>query len=81
MSFAFTVAEDRYEEKDRVVTRYIERIKKIYDVSAVSIPANDATEISARNLASGALEKIKGENLKRVNLNKLKLKLLLEMEV
>lgn len=67
--------------KKYIENRTIKEIKKIYDVSAVSIPANDATEISARNLASGALEKIKGEHLKRVNLDKLKLKLLLEMEV
>lgn len=30
-------------------------IKKIYDVSAVSIPANDTTEISARSLCDGVI--------------------------
>ena len=32
-------------------------IKKIYDVSAVSIPANDTTEISARSACDGVIER------------------------
>ena len=30
-------------------------VKKIYDVSAVSIPANDNTEINARSWADGVI--------------------------
>lgn len=44
MSFGFHVAQDHAE--DDGYTRVIDRIKKIYDVSAVSLPANDETEIS-----------------------------------
>ena len=39
-------------------------IKKIYDVSAVSIPANDTTEISARSLCDGVIEKAHEERMK-----------------
>ena len=68
MSFGFIVAEDRREEvteNDRtVVLRTILSISKLYDVSAVSIPANDATVISARNFSDGLIEEIKAERLK-----------------
>mgnify|MGYP003321799263 CR=1 FL=1 len=47
MSFAFTVAEDAYDRDTH--TRTILKIKKVYDVSAVSIPANGDTDISARS--------------------------------
>ena len=54
MSWAFTVAEDSYNKEQR--TRTISRVKKIYDVSAVSIPANQGTEISARSWVDGVIE-------------------------
>ena len=47
MSFAFTVADDYYDRDTR--TRTIRRFKRIWDVSAVDIPAYDATYISARS--------------------------------
>ncbi len=49
MSWAFTIAEESYDKDTR--TRTILKIKKVYDVSAVSIPANGDTEISARAFA------------------------------
>lgn len=53
MSWAFTVEEDSYDyESD---TRTILRVKKVYDVSAVSLPANDATDISARSFVDGVI--------------------------
>lgn len=64
MSFAFTVAEDKREETVNSETgevdilRTITRITKLYDVSAVSLPANDTTEISAasaRSYGEGAI--------------------------
>ena len=63
MSFGFTVdAERREEEEDenhRVkVLRTITGIRKLYDVSAVSLPANDATEISARNVGDGLIAEV-----------------------
>ena len=70
MSFGFTVAADtrtRGENEDGKVTllRTIKKIGKLYDVSAVSLPANDATEISARSIGDGliteALEEIRAE--------------------
>lgn len=49
MSFAFTVAEQRFEEAmedgKRIYTRVISRIKKVYDISAVAFPANPTTDI------------------------------------
>ena len=61
MSLGFTVAKDeRTEERDEenrktTIHRKITAIKKIYDVSAVSLPANDATEISARCISDGLI--------------------------
>lgn len=49
MSFGFRVAQDH--DEDDGYTRVIDRVAKVYDVSAVSIPANDNTGIgiSARD--------------------------------
>lgn len=55
MSWAFTVAEDKYNNETR--TRTITKIKKVYDVSAVSIPANGDTNISARSYCEGVIAK------------------------
>lgn len=67
MSFGFTVDEDEVLEKDeggrRVYLRTIKRISKLYDVSAVSLPANDGTEISARAFCDGVIAKAEAERL------------------
>ena len=68
MSFGFTVAEDVTKESDgedgkREILRTITKIRKLYDVSAVSLPANDATEISARSLSEGVIAKAEEERL------------------
>lgn len=76
MSWAFTVADEEYDKETR--TRIIKRIKKVYDVSAVSIPANDGTIISARSFINGVIEKEQQELLER---RKRKLKLLIDMGV
>lgn len=47
MSFGFTVREDSYDKQERM--RDIKKFKKLYDVSAVSVPAYDSTNISARD--------------------------------
>lgn len=61
MSFAFTVTGEnvdrRTEGTKRVITRTITEIGKLYDVSAVSIPANDGTTISARSFCDGIIQK------------------------
>ncbi len=64
MSFAFTVKEDSYDRETH--TRTIRKFKKIYDVSAVSIPANPGTDIaavSARSWLDGVIEAEKAERL------------------
>lgn len=65
MSWAFTVEEggDSYDRATH--TRTILKIKKVYDVSAVSIPANGDTEISARNFARRSYEAERQELLNR----------------
>ena len=64
MSFAFSVDADEYERSTH--TRKIRKFKKIYDVSAVSIPANPGTDISAvsaRDYFHGVMEAEKAERL------------------
>lgn len=88
MSFGFTVLDDRedttYEkngdEIDRVILRTITKVGKVYDVSAVSIPANDATSISVRNLSDGVIAKIQAERLAALELGRQKLKTKLRLE-
>lgn len=69
MSFGFTVDEDIREIVDdrtsgkSIVTRTITKVGKLYDVSAVSLPANPGTSISARFL-DGAIEEARAERLK-----------------
>jgi len=64
MSFGFTVTDDELVEADYGYLRTIKAIGKLYDVSAVSIPANDFTEISARSHCDGAIAEIEAERLR-----------------
>lgn len=72
MSFGFSVREQRREvtkdDERTVVTRHVVDVSKLWDVSAVSIPANDATTINARNLFDGVIAEIEAERLKRKKL-------------
>lgn len=74
MSFGFKVAEDKQTETENKETgevdilRTITKISKLYDVSAVSIPANDATAISARNDGEGVIAEVAEEIRKREQL-------------
>lgn len=61
MSFGFTVTDDSFEEDGLDYLRTIKAIGKLYDVSAVSLPANDFTEISARNHCDGFITEIETE--------------------
>lgn len=76
MSFGFKVDEDVREitedkEKGTVrVLRTITKVGKVYDVSAVSLPANDATAISARAYGEGVLSEVREEIAKRLRLIK-----------
>lgn len=47
MSFSFTVQESAYDSVNYL--RTIRKVKRLYDVSAVDIPAYDTTSISARS--------------------------------
>ena len=70
MSFAFTVAEQHFDEhkegEKRIITRIIDRIKKVYDISAVAFPANPTTDIgvSLRSVFDGGIEELRAERLK-----------------
>ena len=64
MSFAFTVAEDHYDADTR--TRVIDRIAKVYDISAVSFPANPTTELHVRDYFNGAIEAEKAAEAERL---------------
>lgn len=65
MSFAFTVEKDDYDKKTH--TRIIQKIKKVFDISAVSFPANPNTELSVatRDYFNGVIEAEKAERLER----------------
>lgn len=75
MSFGFTVTGESEEREKNdagiwIYTRRITKVGKLYDVSAVSIPANDGTSISADavtrsigNLTDGVIERIQAERL------------------
>ena len=69
MSFAFTVTDEnvdrRTEGTKRIITRTITKIGKLYDVSAVSVPANDGTTISARSFCDGIIQKEHEESMLR----------------
>lgn len=75
MSFGFTVRGDEWSERTedgvKISTRRITDIGKLYDVSAVSIPANDATSISVRSLVDGAIARLEAERLERERMEKL----------
>lgn len=49
MSFMFHVKEDSWERENDVLVRHIQKIDKVIDVSAVTIPAYPSTSISARS--------------------------------
>lgn len=86
MSFGFVVDgdnEERAEASDGrlLITRTITHVRKLYDVSAVSIPANDATSISVRNLTNGVIEQIQAERLEAKELELKKRKLLMRAKL
>ena len=91
MSFGFRVGKDKREQTEEyneetgtttvTVLRTILEFSKLYDVSAVSLPANDATSISARNYGEGVIAEIKQELLAREARERQKRKIRLLMEV
>lgn len=71
MSFGFIVTEDKREDTEDKqsghvdILRTITKIGRLFDVSAVSIPANDATAISARAYGEGVIAEVAEECRKR----------------
>ena len=65
MSFAFTVAEEKFDSETH--TRIISKIAKVFDISPVSFPANPATELSVatRDYFNGVIEMERAERLER----------------
>ena len=74
MSFGFNVKADEIKEEDQdgktIYTRTIKQIDKLYDVSAVSLPANDGTEISARSLKDGEIARLVTERSQKAERQK-----------
>lgn len=81
MSFAFTVAEDHYDKATH--TRVIDRIAKVFDVSAVSFPANPNTSLSiaTRSFFDGVIEGEKAERLEREAMELRRRKLMAQAEL
>lgn len=84
MSFAFVVDSDERSEKTEagktIVTRRITGIRKLYDVSAVSMPANDTTSISARSWCDGEIARLEAERLSALDIAKRKLALKIRLQ-
>lgn len=84
MSFGFIVAEDKREvindreKKVTTVNRTITKISKLFDVSAVSLPANDGTDISARKFGEGVVAELKAERQRaeEIEMQKQKIRIL-----
>lgn len=67
MSYRFSIDEAKWDDftegNKRVLLRTITKMRKLYDVSVVSIPADDHTSISARSEFDGVIEKLQAERL------------------
>ena len=75
MSFGFTIDRTEQTQTDLEdgkidILRRILSVSKLYDVSAVSIPANDGTSISVetRSEIDGVIEEVRAERLNRAKL-------------
>lgn len=84
MSFMFSVRDDAWDDVDSDhPTRHIRAIDKVFEVSAVTFPAYEATSIQARGLADAlesakaSLESVKAEQ-RELELAKEKLKFYME---
>ena len=87
MSFGFTVEQDtreiteNKETGETIILRTITAIRKLYDVSAVSLPANNATEISARAYSEGVIAEAAEERRAAAERENRKRKIKILMEV
>lgn len=65
MSWGFTIDEDGWEWDRETRTSTITKVSKVFDVSAVSLPADEDTEIHARSYLDGVIEAEERESLRR----------------
>ena len=77
MSFAFTVEREAWDRETH--TRHIEKIGKLYDVSAVSFPANPGTEIGV-SLRDRINREIEAETAERLEAERQRLILQLRLK-
>lgn len=77
MSFMFHVKDDSWERENDVLVRHIQKIDKIVDVSAVTIPAYPSTSISARSAGFETDdEQEQRKKVEKLELEKMRLKYL-----
>ena len=77
MSWGFIPSTYYYDKENRTIVH--KTVKKIFDVSAVSIPANQNTEINARSWADGVIDlAVRSETELEERRRKLRLKLKLQ---
>ena len=76
MSFQFTIAQEAYDYENRMWT--VLRVKRLYDVSAVDIPAYDDTSIEARKADAEAVARERQQSVE-TELLRQRLKLKLEL--
>ena len=83
MSFCFVVSDQHRDieliDGRTVVTRRITGIRKLYDVSAVSMPANESTSISARSWCDGVIAELEAERLSALKASRRKLALKIKL--
>ena len=82
MSWGFLPAGlPEYDEETSTIT-WKAGIKKVYDVSAVSVPANDTTSISARSLCDGVIAQTLAEckRAKEIEDKRLRMIAILDLE-
>ena len=72
MSWSFIPKKMHYDSETRTIT--YSGIKKIFDVSAVSIPANDTTDIHTKSFVDGEISKA-AQELRRRKALKLQIKI------
>ena len=83
MSYCYIVSDKGFEYDTETHTRRITSIKKVFDVSAVDIPAYDSTSISARSildLEKAEMKKLESEILEKKKEHRKRIALAIEIE-
>lgn len=79
MSWSFMTGDYHFDKESRTIIH--DSVKKVYDVSAVGIPANNDTNINARKFVDGVINEFETERFQeQEKRKKLQLKIKLEME-